>query len=126
MILGLEVGPKTRAELLAVAATVGLRYFPRSVVEATFREELQMLKEASFIQEWIEEGVKKGIEQGIEQGIERGRAEGERGFLLRLLEARFGPLPGAVVARVEQASAEWCQETGVRALTATSLADLGL
>jgi hypothetical protein len=38
LILGLHVEAKTRAELLAVAATVGMRYFPRSVVEATFRE----------------------------------------------------------------------------------------
>jgi hypothetical protein len=51
IILGLDTTPEVRAELLAVALTVGLRYFTRDLLEGLFREELRMLKEVDFIRE---------------------------------------------------------------------------
>src|SRR5436190_8383301 len=97
LILGLPVDPSVRTELLAVAQTVGSRYFPRHVLERLFQEELQMLKEASFIDEWIE------------QGRAQGRAGAARQMLLRLLRARFGELPVSAVSRVENEWPDWCE-----------------
>jgi hypothetical protein len=94
---------------------------PRSVLETLFREELQMLKEATFIDEWIQQE----IQQGRAEGETAGRAVAARQILLRLLRQRFGELPAAVLSRVESATAEWCEEMAVRVLTAKTLSDLG-
>jgi predicted transposase YdaD len=126
LILGLPVDPSVRTELLAVALTVGTRYFSRDVLERLFREELQMLKEASFIDEWIEQGIAQGIAQGMAQGEVRGRAAGARQMLLRLLRARFGDLPAVIVSRVENEGPEWCEDMAERVLEAKSLEELGL
>jgi hypothetical protein len=41
--------PPVRADLLAVAVMVGHRQFARDLLLSFFREELQMLKEASVV-----------------------------------------------------------------------------
>src|SRR5205085_10339459 len=53
LILGLDVPRPVRADLLAVATMVGTRYFSRELLYELFREEMEMLKEATFIDEWI-------------------------------------------------------------------------
>ncbi len=118
IILGLETTTEVRAELLAIALTVGLRYFSRDVLERLFREELEMLKEASVIQEWIE--------QAVEEGEARGEARRGRAMLLRLLNERFGELPDNVVSRIELQDPDWCEEMAVRAIAAQSLEELSL
>jgi hypothetical protein len=57
LILSLDVARPVRADLLAEAMTVGTRFCARELLEAIFQEEMVMLKEASFITEWIEEAV---------------------------------------------------------------------
>lgn len=47
-----------------------------------------------------QEGVSEGLSKGISQGLSRGQAK----TLLRQLHKRFGPLPEAVVARVQAAT----------------------
>jgi len=47
-----------------------------------------------------QEGVAQGITQGITQGLSRGQTK----TLLRQMHKRFGPLPDAVVARIQTAS----------------------
>jgi hypothetical protein len=122
LILGASIDASLRADLLAVAVTVGTRYFGRAVLESLFREELQMLKEASCVQEWIEQA----LEQGEAQGMAQGMAQEARQLVLQQLRAKFGELPVAVTARVEGADQKWCEEMAVRLLTATSLEELGL
>jgi flagellar biosynthesis/type III secretory pathway protein FliH len=99
-------------------------------VEALFREEMQMLKETSFIEEWLEEALAQGVARGEAQGLEQGLAQGEtqaaRSFLLRQLRKRFGPLPAGVVERIEAADREWCEAMGERLLDAASLEEMGL
>jgi predicted transposase YdaD len=134
LIRSLDVPVAVRSELVAVAFTVGARFFSRDFLFDLFRAEVPMLKEASIIQEWINEGKAEGRAEGRAEGkVEgkvEGRAEGElaaaRRFLLRQLRARFGELPPGVVARVESADRAWCDEAGVRLLTAEALGDLGL
>ncbi len=117
LILALDTTPRVRSELLAVAFTVGLRSFGREVLETLFREELEMLKEASIIQEWIEEGEARG-EARCEA---RGREEAARRMLLISLEKQFGALPNAVIARVNGEDEAWCQNAFAAALSANSL-----
>src|SRR5262249_355790 len=129
-------------ELLAVALTAGLRYFARDLLETVFREELQMLKQASIIQDWLDEALKEGEARGLAEGEARGLAEGEaRGLaegeargeakraqeiLVELLRRRFGEVPAELRARIEREGPEWCQETVLRAAEAGSLEELGL
>ena len=100
IIKDLDVSEARRAELIALSMMIGRRQFSESALEAAFREELPMLKEMEFVQEWMaecrqeglfqgreegreegrqegrQEGLEQGIEKGLEQGIERGREEG--------------------------------------------------
>lgn len=126
LILGLDTTPAMGADLLAVAAMVGSRYFARELIQAVVREELEMLKEGSFIQDWIEEALEKGRAEGRGEGEASGIAKGARQLLLDQLRARFGPLPEAVVERVERMEPADCHSVGVRLLTAGSLEELGL
>jgi hypothetical protein len=77
-----------------------------------------MLKEASFIEEWVLEGE--------ERGEERGQLRATRDLTLNLLHARFGELPQSVVSRIEEADIAFCRDLCVRLLTAQSLEELGL
>jgi predicted transposase YdaD len=113
LILGLEVTPVVRAELLAVALTAGLRYFGRDLLETVFREELQMLKQASIIQDWLDEALK--------EGEARGEAKRAQEILIELLRRRFGEIPPDLLARIEREGPEWCQESVLRAAETGSL-----
>jgi hypothetical protein len=66
-------------------------------------------------------------ERGRQKGREEGRDEGKRETLLRQLTAKFGPLPEAVILRVNALKSgnelDLCLE---RLLTARSLQELGL
>jgi hypothetical protein len=99
---------------LAVAVMVGYRHFAHELLLTFFREEVQMLKEASFVEEWIQEAV------------EEAEARGARAVLLAQLEMKFGELPTSVVERVEQADRAECETLALRMLDAGSLEDLGL
>jgi hypothetical protein len=114
LILGLDVPAPVRADLLAVAVTVGARYFARELLLNLFREELQMLKEASI------------VEERVQEGMEQGRLQEARQTLLDLLRQRFGDIPSAVAAVIEQADLEQCRNWVRRVGGAASLAELGL
>jgi predicted transposase YdaD len=59
-----------------------------------FREEVEQMREATFIEDWIEEGVERGMQQGMQQGLQQGRQQGIReGLLAGIelgLELKFG------------------------------------
>jgi predicted transposase YdaD len=118
LILGLEVARAVKLEMLAVALTVGSRYFGRALLETVFREDLVMLKEVEFFRELFAEE------------LEEGRAEGEalaaRRMLLRQLQETFGELPPEVVDEIEQADSATCEDLAVRLLRARSLEELGI
>jgi predicted transposase YdaD len=142
LILRLDARLPVRSDLLAVALTVGSRYFTRDLLLTIFREELQMLKEASIVEDWIAEGEARGRAEGEArgraegeargraEGEARGRAEGEatgaREVLETILRRRFGKLPSSLLARIQGADAAWCRETAARAVEAASLEELGL
>ncbi|HRQ56863.1 MAG TPA: hypothetical protein PLN31_05545 [Azoarcus taiwanensis] len=72
----------------------------------------------------IERERQLGIEEGIQKGIEKGRAEGSVGVLRRLLMARFGRLPEAVVGRLGRATAEQVEQWAERVIDAETLDDV--
>jgi hypothetical protein len=61
----------------------------------------------------------------FEKGIEKGKEQGRRLALRELLEAQFGPLSSAVLARLEQLPLERLPPLQ-KALKAQSLAELDL
>lgn len=125
LILGLNVPRRTQSDLLAVAVTVGARFFAHEIVLQHFREELQMLKESSIVEQWVAEAEEAASVKALAQGRVEGRVEQAREILLQLLRARFGDLPTSVVDRVNRESADWCREVTLRLLTAKSLEELG-
>ncbi|MCC2669659.1 MAG: hypothetical protein K0Q72_2130, partial [Armatimonadetes bacterium] len=120
LINGAGVGPDEQAELLAVALRVASRRLSRSLVEAIFREELPMVRGASIIDDWIAEGEARG--QAL--GETRGRVAEARRLTRQALTIRFGELPEALAARIEQADADACEALFLRAVVAKSLEEL--
>jgi len=112
IIQSLNVSDERRRELMAVSLMVGRRQFTDAVLEKVFREELPMLKELGFVNEWIA------------QSRDEGRTEEARKNLLTVLRYRFGQVPVEVERRVALASAAWCEERLTQAITVGSAQEL--
>jgi hypothetical protein len=69
-------------------------------------------------------GEARGEARGKAEGEAQGRTEEARRLTLRLLRARFGDLPAALVARIEQADPEWCEDLAERAQRVETVAEL--
>ena len=80
-----EPEPKKRADLLSLAVTMAARYFEKDFLWRFFRKELDIMREATFIEDWIEEGMEKGRLEGLQQG----QQAATRKSILRALRARF-------------------------------------
>ena len=65
---------------------------------------------------FIDKYIQQGEQQGEQRGVRRGKAE----TLLRLIQAKFGPLGPEVEARIKQAEPEQLNDWSVRVLTAQS------
>ncbi|WP_428267809.1 DUF4351 domain-containing protein [Haliangium sp.] len=65
--------------------------------------------------------IKQTMLTYAQQLEQQGREQGQRAFLVRLLETRFGPLPEAALQRVDRADPDTLQEWGTRVLFAASL-----
>ena len=82
--------------------------------------------------QWLQEGEQKGRLEGEQkgrlegrlEGEQKGRQQGEAALLLRLLERRFGALPGWVRDRIAAADTASLEEWGLRVLDAGSLEDV--
>ena len=77
-----------RADLLAAAIAIGSRYFRKEFLWQFFREEVEQMKNVSFIEDWIEEGVQQGVQQGEKTGYRKGLEES----IIQILLAKFDPL----------------------------------
>jgi predicted transposase YdaD len=134
-----EPDARKRADLLACAVSIGARYFERDFLWRFFREEVEMMREATFIDDWIEEGVQRGVERGMEKGLEKGLRQGlQQGLqhglqqgarlarletLVQILTHRFGSLPSRVRARLSDLDAVQLERLIDAALDADSLSD---
>lgn len=86
-----EPDEQKRVELLAAAIAISSRHFEKAFLWKFFREEVEEMKNVSFIEDWIEEGIEEGIKKGIEEGMERGRLEMARENIAQVLLTRFDP-----------------------------------
>ena len=66
-------------------------------------------------------GLAKGMEKGLKQGLEQGRQQEALTFLRRLLERKFGQLPGDTETRLTAASLAELEAWGERLLEVNSL-----
>lgn len=83
----------TRARLYVDLILDALNDGARRALEALMLGEYQYRSE--FMRNLVQQNIQKGLQKGLD--------EGERAMLQRMLRARFGPLPDAVVARLETA-----------------------
>lgn len=84
-----EQDPQVRSDLLSVAITVASRIVhDKNWLFAFFREELEMIRTGTIVDDWIEEGVQKG------------RLEAERACVLEVLKARFELVPSDLMRAV--------------------------
>jgi flagellar biosynthesis/type III secretory pathway protein FliH len=81
-----------------------------------------------WTKKWVDQGraqgLQEGLQEGMRQGMQQGMQQGESGLLLRLLEQRFGVLPGPVAERVEAAGRDEIQRWAGRVLTAGTLSEI--
>ena len=77
---------------------------------------------------WLQEGLAKGRKEGIlkgrKEGVREGRAQERSHLLRRLLEKRFGPIPGDVEQRIDHATTDELLLWADRLLDANRLCDI--
>ena len=100
-----ERDAKRRADLMACAITIGSRYFERDFLWKFFREEVEAMRGATIIEEWIKEGEERGLQRGLQQGMFLGTLKARREDIMRLLLLRFD-LPYSVGKEMEEALAK--------------------
>ena len=76
------------------------------------------------IEQWKQGLLLEGEQKGRQEGRQEGRKEGEAALLLRLLERRFGILPGWARDRVLAADPVMIEEWGLRVLDTASLEEV--
>lgn len=69
-------------------------------------------------------GVEQGVQQGVLQGVQQGVQQGELTLLRRMIEKRFGAVPGWAEERLSGWPPAELEALGVRLLDAKSLEDL--
>ena len=84
LILSKVKSEQLKKDLLALAMTIAHRKFPRDFLWRFFKEETEMLKGATLIDEWIKEGEKKGEKKAT------------LSYIREILEVRFGEVPEQV------------------------------
>ncbi len=128
---GFEAARSVLVALLSAAVTPmepGVRV-PEAMKEV--RNMLQTRVE-QWIEQWKQEGLAAGLAEGLDAGRREGRLEGEREgekrgeatLLLRLLQRRFGLLPGWATDRVRAADSATLEDWGMRLLDAASLEEV--
>ena len=93
-----EPDSKKRANLFSIAMTIACRYMDKDLLKEFFKEEMEMLRQASFVEEWIEEGVQKGIQTGIQTGtLQKARED-----VVEILEVRFEIAPASIAMTINE------------------------
>ena len=72
------------------------------------------------------ETMAKSYVEAFEKGWDRGMASKAREILISLLYHRFGPQPESVIARIERAGPEWCDQIVSRLIVGETPEQLGL
>ncbi len=122
LILRAAVPEPVRSELLAVALTVGARYFSRDLLYEFFRKELEMVKGSGIVEEWVNEAA----ERAAAKAAEGARTAEARDMLLMVLRQKFGVLSPRAVSVVQAADQQSCHRMLSRVVAGETLQELGL
>ncbi len=71
-----------------------------------------------------DEGLKKGLEQGLKQGREEGMIDGQRRFLLKQLQLKFGAIDAETQACINAGSADDLDHWAERMLNVDTVAEV--
>jgi predicted transposase YdaD len=91
-----------QGNLLALAIMIAFRKFNEHIIKELFYEEYNMLKEASFVKEWIQESWEKGEREGKTKGLREGLREGLRKGQVRIIFKQLDSILGRVSIELEQ------------------------
>lgn len=93
-------GREALSMVLRYLSSIGVpeRELRRAAERAFPREGEQIMR--GFLDETFDEGVEQGLQQGLQEGLQQGAVATAQGFLLDVLEARFGGAPGPIVAHI--------------------------
>lgn len=118
-----------RSDLIALAMMVAFRKFETKFVQEFFKKEYQMLKESTFVQEWIKEGWKEGIKEGKKEGKKEGIKEGKKegleegieygklALLLHLVRTKFKAINSNIESRLKKLRAKQIDELSAQLFT---------
>jgi predicted transposase YdaD len=92
---------REQSDLLAVAIMVAFRKFKDHIVKELFHEEYNMLKESTFVKEWLEESWEKGLAEGNKKGEAKGRTLGLREGQIKIILKQLQSILGRVDKELE-------------------------
>ena len=103
---------REQADLLGLATMLAFRRFREEIIRELFYEEYDMLKESSFIKEWIEEGRAEG------------RVEGQILLILKLLKKILGRVSVELEQKIRSLSESEIERLSYDLLDMKKTADL--
>ena len=113
-----------QADLLALSAMVAYRKFKDILIKELFYKEYNMLKQSSFVQEWIKEGKKEGKIEGKKEGKKEGFREGRIELLLAQLKRILGRVNSDLEERVNRLNDKEIEKLSLDLLGIKQLSDL--
>jgi hypothetical protein len=123
-IAGLETGAR-EAALAQLMILAGLRHLSKTVEQETRKMPIDLdIREHEVLGPLIIEAEHKGREQGKEEGLQKGLQAGELTILRRLIEKRFGAVPGWAAERLASLPAPALEALSEKLLDANSLEEL--
>jgi hypothetical protein len=93
-----------QSNLLALAIMIAFRKFKEPIIKELFYKEYNMLKEASFVKEWIQESWEKGQQEGQSIGLREGLRKGQIKIILKQLENILGRVDLELEKRIHSLS----------------------
>ncbi len=121
-----EPDKQKQADLLSTAITIAAGYFDREFLMRFFQREIEIVKQASIIEDWLEESWEEGLEKGIEE--ERNRWLSTQKSVVISILCRLFSVPDDDIVQIDKQLStildpQLIKEAVDHALTMTTLAD---
>ncbi len=117
-----------RSDLVALAMMVAFRKYETRFIQEFFKKEYHMLKESTFVQEWIKEGKKEGIKEGIKEGrkvgLEEGIEYGKMALLLHLVRTKFKAIDAEIESQIKKLRTNQIDDLSAQLFTMEKVEDL--
>src|ERR1022692_4110719 len=123
-IAGLPTAERETA-LAQLMILAGLRHLSRTVEQEARKMPIDVdIREHEVLGPMFKEAEQKGRQEGRREGRQEGLQEGELTVLRRLIEKRFGALPGWAGEKLAALSASELEDLSMRVLDAKSVEEL--